>query len=136
MTSTRNDEPRPRLEITTAAVRNPGVTVELEPAEVSGGGREIRKKVKLIILQHYMQVYWYGITVIPRKRLTLCFKCKGRFSLKSAPTNLLWKKCSLHSLHMRIYQERYLQQQPCTYTCSSDLRLVVQEWERCQFINI
>ena len=62
MTSTRNDEPRPTLEITTAAVRNPGVTVELEPGEVSGGGREIRRKVKLLILQHYR------CTVIPRKK--------------------------------------------------------------------
>ena len=43
MMSTRNDIPRPTLEITTAAVCNPGVTVELEPGEVSGGGREIRK---------------------------------------------------------------------------------------------
>ena len=34
-TSRRNDIPRPRLEITTPAVRNPGVTVELEPGEVS-----------------------------------------------------------------------------------------------------
>ena len=42
-TSTRNDEPRPRLEKTTAAVRNPEVTVELEPSGVSGGGREVRK---------------------------------------------------------------------------------------------
>ena len=31
MTSTRNGIPTPRLEITTAAVRNPGITVELEP---------------------------------------------------------------------------------------------------------
>ena len=41
--SIRNGTPRPRLEITTPAVRNPGVTVELEPGGVSGGGREIRK---------------------------------------------------------------------------------------------
>ena len=34
-TSRRNDIPRPRLEITTPAVCNPGVTVELEPGEVS-----------------------------------------------------------------------------------------------------
>ena len=48
MTSTRNGKPSPRLEITIPAVRNPGVTVELEPGGVSGGanggGREIRKK--------------------------------------------------------------------------------------------
>ena len=45
--STRNGT-SPRLESTTAAVRNPGVTVELEPGGVSGGGRDIRKKVKLL----------------------------------------------------------------------------------------
>ena len=35
--------PTPTPENTTPAVRNPGVTVELEPGEVSGGGREDRK---------------------------------------------------------------------------------------------
>ena len=44
MASTTNATQRPRLEITTPAVRNPGVTVELEPGGVSGSGREIRKK--------------------------------------------------------------------------------------------
>ena len=39
MTNRRNGNSIPRLEITTAAVRNPGVTVELE----------IREKVKLLI---------------------------------------------------------------------------------------
>ena len=38
MTSTRSDKPRPRLEITTPAVCNPGVTVELAPGGVSDGG--------------------------------------------------------------------------------------------------
>ena len=42
MTSARSGTPRPRLEITTAAVCNPGVTVELEPGGVSGGGREMK----------------------------------------------------------------------------------------------
>ena len=41
--SIRNGIPRPRLEITTPAVRTPGVPVELVPGGVSGGGREIRK---------------------------------------------------------------------------------------------
>ena len=44
MASPRNGKPSPRLEITTPAVRSPGVTVELEPSGISGGGREIRKK--------------------------------------------------------------------------------------------
>ena len=48
MTSTRNGTPSPKLESTTPAVRNPGVIVELEPGGVSGGGREIRKEVKLL----------------------------------------------------------------------------------------
>ena len=61
-TSTRNGRPTPTLDITTAAVRNPGVTVEFEPG-VSGDGREIRKKVKLLILHAGLQVYWYGITL-------------------------------------------------------------------------
>ena len=43
MASTRNGTPRPTLESTTPAVYNPGVTVELEPGVVSGGGREMRK---------------------------------------------------------------------------------------------
>ena len=43
MTSARNGIPIPTLESTTPAVRTPGVTVELEPSGVSGGGREIRK---------------------------------------------------------------------------------------------
>ena len=48
MTTTSEGAPRPTLESTTPAVRNPGVTVELEPGGVSGGGREIRNKVKLL----------------------------------------------------------------------------------------
>ena len=48
MTSTRNGTPSPKLESTTPAVCNPGVIVELEPGGVSGGGREIRKEVKLL----------------------------------------------------------------------------------------
>ena len=40
--SARIGIPTPRPENTTPAVRNPGVTVELEPGEVSGG-REDRK---------------------------------------------------------------------------------------------
>ena len=40
MNDIRNDTPRPTLEITTPAVRNPGVTVELVPDGVSGGRRE------------------------------------------------------------------------------------------------
>ena len=52
MASTRNGIPIPRLEISSAAVRNPGVTVVLEPG-ASGGGREIREKVKLLLLQQY-----------------------------------------------------------------------------------
>ena len=47
ITSTRNSKPRPRLEITTAAVRNPGVTVELEPGGVSGSGREESQTARL-----------------------------------------------------------------------------------------
>ena len=39
MTDIINVTPTPRLEITTPAVRNPGVIVELE-ASVSGGGSE------------------------------------------------------------------------------------------------
>ena len=35
-----NCKPIPTLESTTPAVRNPGVTVELETGVVSGGGRE------------------------------------------------------------------------------------------------
>ena len=55
--STRNGTPRPTLEITTPAVRNPGVTVELEPGGVGGGGNQ---KVKLLgysiaVLQHYVR---------------------------------------------------------------------------------
>ena len=48
MTSTRSGKPNPTLEITTPAIRKPGVPVESEPGGVSGGvnggGREIRKK--------------------------------------------------------------------------------------------
>ena len=43
MASKRSGTPRPTLESTTPAVCSPGVTVELEPSGVSGGGREIRK---------------------------------------------------------------------------------------------
>ena len=43
MTSATNGIPRPTLESITPAVSTPGVTVELEPGGVSGGGREIRK---------------------------------------------------------------------------------------------
>ena len=39
MTSARSGIPRPTLESTTPAVSSPGVTVELEPSGVSGGGR-------------------------------------------------------------------------------------------------
>ena len=35
MNDTRNDTPNPTLEITTPAVRNPGVRVELEPGRVN-----------------------------------------------------------------------------------------------------
>ena len=41
--SIRSGIPRPRLEITTPAVRTPAVAVELVPGGVSGDGREIRK---------------------------------------------------------------------------------------------
>ena len=62
MTSTRNGTPTPRLESTTPAVFNPGVT---EPGGVSGGGRDIRKEVKLLGYGYScvaaLQVYWYGI---------------------------------------------------------------------------
>ena len=40
MTTTRNGKPKPRLAITTPAVCNPGVTVELEPGGVSGSRGE------------------------------------------------------------------------------------------------
>ena len=43
MIITRTGTLIPTLEITTAAVRNPGVTVELVPGGVSGSGGEIRK---------------------------------------------------------------------------------------------
>ena len=56
--------PTPRLENTTPAVRNLEVTVELEPGEVSGGGREDRKKVKLL-----------GSSLIPRPSLAPVFDC-------------------------------------------------------------
>ena len=46
MTSTRNGKPKPTLESTTAAVRNPG-TVELEPGGVSDGGREEMQTARL-----------------------------------------------------------------------------------------
>ena len=55
--------PTPRLENTTPAIRTP-VTVELEPGEVSGGGREDRKKVKLL-----------GSSLIPRPSLAPVFDC-------------------------------------------------------------
>ena len=51
-TSTRSGAPTPRLEITTPAVRTPGVTVELEPSGASSGGKEIRVIVTTV-LQHY-----------------------------------------------------------------------------------
>ena len=44
MNSTRNAEPTPTLEITSPAVLNPGVTVELVPGVVSCGGREIKEE--------------------------------------------------------------------------------------------
>ena len=49
VTHTKNGKPRPTLEITTPAVYNPGVTVELEPG-VRGGGRKntATYKVKLL----------------------------------------------------------------------------------------
>lgn len=40
MTSRRIGKPIPKLEITTPAVRNPALTVELEPGEVSGGRKK------------------------------------------------------------------------------------------------
>ena len=56
-THRRNGTPIPTLENTTAAVCNPGVTVELEPSGVSGGGREVRKLncqfILIVVLQHY-----------------------------------------------------------------------------------
>ena len=42
-TSSSDGKPRPKLAITTAAVRNPVVTVEIETGGGSGDGREIRK---------------------------------------------------------------------------------------------
>ena len=63
-TDRRNGRPIQKLEITTPAVRNPGVPVELEPGEVSGGGREVRKKVKLL-----------GSSLIPRPSLAPVFDC-------------------------------------------------------------
>ena len=39
----RSGKTRPTLGSTIAAVRNPGVSVELEPGGVSGGGNEIIK---------------------------------------------------------------------------------------------
>ena len=42
-TSTRNGRPTPTLDIITAAVRNPGVTVEFEPG-VSGDGLPCNQK--------------------------------------------------------------------------------------------
>ena len=56
--SRRIGVPTTTLKITTPAVRNLEVTVELEPGEVSGGGREDRKKVKLL-----------GSSLIPRPSL-------------------------------------------------------------------
>ena len=47
MTTTRNGKPRPRLAITTPAGRTPGVTVELAPGGVSGGGREESQSARL-----------------------------------------------------------------------------------------
>lgn len=47
MNSIRIGTPRPKLESTTAAVRNPGVTVEIEPGWVSGGGREESQTARL-----------------------------------------------------------------------------------------
>ena len=64
MSSRRIGIPTPTLEITNAAVCNPGITVELEPGEVSGGGREDRKKVKLL-----------GSSLIPRPSLAPVFDC-------------------------------------------------------------
>ena len=61
MTITRST-PTPRLEITTPAVRNPGITV---PGGVSSGGREIRKKVRLLGYSYScvaaLQVCWYMV---------------------------------------------------------------------------
>ena len=56
--------PTPTPENTTPAICNPGVTVESEPGEVSGGGREDRKKVKLL-----------GSSLIPRPSLAPVFDC-------------------------------------------------------------
>ena len=60
--SARIGIPTPRLENTTPAICNPGVTVELEPGEVSGDGREDRKKVKPL-----------GSSLIPRPSLAPVF---------------------------------------------------------------
>ena len=62
--SRRIGVPTTTLKITTPAVRNLEVTVELEPGEVSGGGREDRKKVKLL-----------GSSLIPRPSLAPVFDC-------------------------------------------------------------
>ena len=70
--SARIGIPTPRPENTTPAVRNPGVTVELEPGEVSGGGREDRKKVKLL-----------GSSLIPRPSLAPVFDCLQYAKMKS-----------------------------------------------------
>ena len=76
VTSTTKSTPRPTLESTTPAIRNPGVTVELEPGGVSGGGREIRNKVKLLGYSYRcvvaLQVYWYGNSTYTYTKLTFC----------------------------------------------------------------
>ena len=60
MTSARNSIPRPRLENTTATVRNPEVTVELEPSGVSGGGRKVRKSNYLFCSTTGVLVWYYS----------------------------------------------------------------------------
>ena len=63
VTTTRDGRPTPMLEITTAAVRNPGVTLELEPGGVSGGGREMSNCYSFSCAAA-LQVYQYGNTNI------------------------------------------------------------------------
>ena len=62
--SRRNGRPIQTLEITTPTIRNPEVPAELEPGEVSGGGREVRKKVKLL-----------GSSLIPKASLAPVYDC-------------------------------------------------------------
>lgn len=78
MTSRRNAKPRPRLESTTPAVCNAGVTVELEPSGVSGSGREVKLLSYSYSCVAALQVYWYGNTTYTE--LTIC-----GYTLKTIP---------------------------------------------------